>query len=143
MCCTIWSGLQCCYSLVLLSLLLFLLAAACSVWQTLHKNVVLEGANTPVSSSSHLMHHCRCTRCDLDVLFFDELSWAPDCDYLFFRNNYPTAEKLAPKQVPLRGSTAYCCQCSWRTVSGADPLKVDAYAGDLHWVCRGHGWMQP
>lgn len=77
----------------------------------------------------------RCTKCDFRVSYFSNKEWATDVDYLFFRNNFPTESKLAPKLLSKPGSCAYCCQCSWfSTVSEA---KVD-YGGELRWICAGH-----
>jgi len=83
----------------------------------------------------------RCTKCDFRVISFDNVCWEPDVDYLFFRNNYPTETKLAPKLRHSATSCAYCCQCSWHTATGGEPdvHRVDAYAGELRWVCSGHG----
>ena len=51
------------------------------------------------------------------------------------RNNFPTESKLAPKLLGLPDSCAYCCQCSWRSVTR--DVVVD-FGGDLRWVCAGH-----
>ena len=81
----------------------------------------------------------RCTSCDFDVISFDGVAWDESgAEYMFFRNNYPSESKMQPLMVPTRGSRAYCCQCSWRSLSGGDREKVDAVAGKLRWVCGGH-----
>ncbi|KAF5831256.1 retinal maintenance-domain-containing protein [Dunaliella salina] len=80
----------------------------------------------------------RCTKCDLGVITFRDRAWKSDCDYLFFRNNYPTEAKLAAGQREEPGTCAYSCQCSWKSVRGDDAVRVDSYAGDLSWVCKGH-----
>ena len=51
------------------------------------------------------------------------------------RNNFPTEAKLQPKLLSAPDSSAYCCQCSWR--STAVDVVVD-FGGDLRWVCGGH-----
>lgn len=77
----------------------------------------------------------RCTKCDFKVLAFNDQEWDSSADYLFFRNNYPTTDKLEPLLTCLSGSVAYCCQCSW--IATAQDMKVD-YSSDLRWVCAGH-----
>lgn len=80
----------------------------------------------------------RCTKCDFRVLSLPHRAWHSDCDYLFFRNNYPTEAKLGPKLDASQGACAYACQCSWRTVSGSEGVRVDSYSSDLRWICGGH-----
>ncbi|MEW5299128.1 MAG: hypothetical protein WDW38_005022 [Sanguina aurantia] len=77
----------------------------------------------------------RCTKCDFKVISFDDQQWEGAADYLFFRNNYPTTEKLETMLTRLSSSVAYCCQCSW--IATAQDVKVD-YASELRWVCAGH-----
>ena len=56
----------------------------------------------------------RCSRCDLKVLKFAEYKWAPEADYMFFRNYMPNvSEELRPNLRPAEGLVAYACQCSW------------------------------
>ena len=43
--------------------------------------------------------------------------WDIDVDYLFFRNNFATPEKLKQKLVESYGTYAYSCQCSWQNIS--------------------------
>ena len=40
--------------------------------------------------------------------------WDIDVNYLFFRNNFATPEKLKEKLVESYGTYAYSCQCSWQ-----------------------------
>lgn len=77
----------------------------------------------------------RCTKCDFKVMWFHNQSWDDSVDYLFFRNNFPTESKLAPKLLREPGACAYCCQCSWQ--SATREQLVD-FGGDLRWVCGGH-----
>lgn len=77
----------------------------------------------------------RCTDCCFGVSSFADAAWAADVDYLFFRNAFPDATRLAPKLEPRRGATAYACQCTWRSL--AAPLASSA-DGALHWYCAGH-----
>jgi hypothetical protein len=79
---------------------------------------------------------CRCTKCDFKVCWFPDKEWDSSVDYLFFRNNFPTVPKLSPMLHSRPGSTAYCCQCSWSSVTKE---KLVDYGGDLRWVCAGHG----
>lgn len=57
---------------------------------------------------------------------------------LVHRNNYPTESKLAARQHKEQGTCAYSCQCSWRNVKASETARVDAFVGDLNWVCKGH-----
>lgn len=56
-----------------------------------------------------------CTGCDFQVMRCDGYVWAGDVDYMFFRNNYPTFEKLRRRLVRQQSCSAYCCQCSWKS----------------------------
>eukprot|EP00198_Chlamydomonas_reinhardtii_P007789 XP_001697126.1 predicted protein [Chlamydomonas reinhardtii] len=77
----------------------------------------------------------RCTKCDFRVEQFNNREWHADVDYLFFRNNFPNEEKLAPKMRSRQGSVAYCCQCSW--LNSTEQAKLD-FSSELRWVCAGH-----
>ncbi|KXZ42078.1 hypothetical protein GPECTOR_209g406 [Gonium pectorale] len=77
----------------------------------------------------------RCTKCDFRVEQFDNFDWDDDVDYLFFRNNFPTEEKLADKLRKRPGAVAYCCQCSW--LSAMEQTKLD-FSSEVRWVCAGH-----
>mmetsp|Transcript_27010 Transcript_27010/g.37296 ORF Transcript_27010/g.37296 Transcript_27010/m.37296 type:complete len:209 (+) Transcript_27010:115-741(+) len=76
-----------------------------------------------------------CTKCDLTVISFENCRWAPDAEYMFFRNCYPNEDKLKAKLCPARGTRAYTCQCSW---IGKDEPEVLGFNSSLRWVCRGH-----
>ena len=60
--------------------------------------------------------------------------WDIDVNYLFFRNNFATPEKLKQKLIESYGTYAYSCQCSWQNISDdyVPALKVS------NWVCGGH-----
>ncbi|GAX78453.1 hypothetical protein CEUSTIGMA_g5893.t1 [Chlamydomonas eustigma] len=77
----------------------------------------------------------RCTKCDFKVIWFQGKVWDSGVDYLFFRNNFPTESKLAPMLLGMPDACAYCCQCTWQSIS-AD-VVVD-YGSELRWVCAGH-----
>jgi len=77
----------------------------------------------------------RCTACDCAVLAFrggagaaaGGVAWTRDVDYLFLRNEYPAAARLAARLAPAPGGAAYACQCAWVSVlpaDGAAPLCV-------------------
>ena len=75
-----------------------------------------------------------CTKCDCKVSIFKNYMWDTDVDYLFFRNNFATPEKLKQKLVESYGTYAYSCQCSWQNISDeyVPAMKVS------NWVCGGH-----
>ena len=75
-----------------------------------------------------------CTKCDCKVSIFKNYMWDIDVDYLFFRNNFATPEKLKQKLVESYGTYAYSCQCSWQNISDeyVPAMKVS------NWVCGGH-----
>ncbi|KAM6171181.1 cilia- and flagella-associated protein 418 isoform 3-T3 [Erethizon dorsatum] len=51
------------------------------------------------------------------------------------RNNMPEFHKLKTKLVKKKGTRAYACQCSWRSVEELTDLQTDH---QLHWVCGKH-----
>ncbi|OXB79886.1 UNVERIFIED_CONTAM: hypothetical protein H355_000916 [Colinus virginianus] len=77
----------------------------------------------------------RCTACDFRVLLFNDYIWDQSCDYLFFRNNMPELSKLRAKMIKKKGSRAYACQCSWRSIDELTELQADQR---LRWVCGKH-----
>eukprot|EP01137_Pigoraptor_chileana_P009564 Opistho-2@58043 len=77
----------------------------------------------------------RCTACDFRIVSFQDYTWSSSCDYLFFRNNVPDFNKLKVNLLRRAGTTAYACQCKWRSV---DKLKNVADDVDLKWVCGRH-----
>ncbi|XP_033856591.2 cilia- and flagella-associated protein 418 isoform X2 [Acipenser ruthenus] len=92
------------------------------------------------SSSCHVAsrktcNQLRCTACDFRVATFDDYEWDQSSDYLFFRNNMPDSNKLKAKLVRRRGTRAYACQCSWRSIQNLVDLKTDK---ELKWVCGKH-----
>ncbi|XP_065751780.1 cilia- and flagella-associated protein 418 isoform X2 [Phocoena phocoena] len=51
------------------------------------------------------------------------------------RNNMPEFHKLKTKLVKKKGTRAYACQCSWRTIEELTDLQTDHH---LRWVCGKH-----
>ncbi|XP_069322301.1 cilia- and flagella-associated protein 418 isoform X2 [Eulemur rufifrons] len=51
------------------------------------------------------------------------------------RNNMPEFHKLKAKLVKKKGTRAYACQCSWRTIEELTDLQTDH---QLRWVCGKH-----
>ncbi|XP_075861260.1 cilia- and flagella-associated protein 418 isoform X5 [Microcebus murinus] len=49
-----------------------------------------------------------------------------------WRNNMPEFHKLKAKLVKKKGTRAYACQCSWRTIEELTDLQTDH---QLRWVC--------
>lgn len=58
---------------------------------------ILRGRNGSAIGAVLCCDAVRCTKCDFRVITFDNQAWDAGVDYLFFRNNYPTHEKLAPR----------------------------------------------
>jgi len=85
------------------------------------------------SKGSFLVPDFQCTACDFQILCIEDVVWANDVEYMFFRNNYPTVDKLRGKLHPQLGCRAYCCQCSWKS--------ADAMA-ELSDVAEGLRWRQ-
>jgi len=75
----------------------------------------------------------RCTSCDFRVLQFEDVAWSKDTDYLFLRNNMPDYNRLKNNLIRCRGTRAYACQCSWKSI----PQNV-LKPSDLKWVCGKH-----
>lgn len=69
----------------------------------------------------------RCSKCDFKVLRFDDLSWASDVDYMFFRNYMPNVGKLQHKLKVADSRCAFACQCTWVTADLGSPHGVS------HW----------
>jgi len=82
-------------------------------------------------NSHQLVPGFQCMACDFQVLRIDNGIWGGDVEYMFFRNNYPNAQKLRPKLVPRADCVAYCCQCSWKSAESAAPLAD--VADGLRW----------
>ncbi|XP_053251603.1 cilia- and flagella-associated protein 418 isoform X2 [Podarcis raffonei] len=110
------------------------------------KNLVKHKSKSPSSASenrttsvqAHGKRTCdqlRCTACDFRVLQHDDFQWDQSCDYLFFRNNMPEFRKLRTKMLTKKGSRAYACQCTWRSIDELTDLTVDR---QLRWVCSKH-----
>ena len=75
-----------------------------------------------------------CTKCCCKVNMFKNQMWDIDVNYLFFRNNFASPEKLKKKLIESYGTYAYSCQCSWQNISdeSVPAIKVS------NWVCGGH-----
>ncbi|XP_036731371.1 cilia- and flagella-associated protein 418 [Manis pentadactyla] len=101
--------------------------------------VYLGGSAAPcgigTNTSQRACDHLRCVACDFWVVSYDDSVWDKSCDYLFFRNNMPEFHKLKTKLVKKKGTRAYACQCSWRTVEELTNLQTDH---QLRWVCGKH-----
>ncbi|XP_058420647.1 cilia- and flagella-associated protein 418-like [Diceros bicornis minor] len=101
--------------------------------------VYLGGSAAPcgigTSTSQRTCDHLRCIVCDFWIVSYDDYMWDKSCDYLFFRNNMPEFHKLKTKLVKKKGTRAYACQCSWRTVEELTDLQTEH---QLRWVCGKH-----
>lgn len=82
----------------------------------------------------------RCLKCDFLVCTFDGMRWNADVDYIFFRNNTPNEAKLSSKLTASASERAYCCQCSWISVSEITKVGAAKQGGqkELRWVCASH-----
>lgn len=88
----------------------------------------------PPSSKKKTCRNLHCQSCDFHVISIKDKKWNNKCDYMHFRNFHPNVEKLSVNLVPARGTNAYCCQCSWRSVSSEESLSS---IPDLRWNCAG------
>ena len=97
-----------------------------------------------------------CTSCDQPVIALRHQSWVDSvADYMFFRNHYPDARKLAAGLQRAPRMTAYACQCSWQSVgpdgTGGESLNLSSLDvsdrrkkegcsawNTLRWTCAGH-----
>merc|ERR1712060_551937 len=87
-------------------------------------------SDTPAAPYS-MVPSFHCTGCDFQVMQCEDFVWTQGMDYMFFRNNYPTFEKLRRSLLRQQGCLAYCCQCSWRSAHrGASLIDV---ADGLRW----------
>lgn len=75
----------------------------------------------------------QCMQCDFKVIRFTDFEWAPQADYLFFRNYYGKPKKLPRMLKDSHGSSAYCCQCAFKSVSSRMALKD--VAEETRWKC--------
>lgn len=100
--------------------------------------VYIGGSAIVTGVSSAMMERAcdqlRCTSCDFKVVFYDNVQWDSSCDYIFFRNNVPDYQRLCCKLKNKKGSRAYACQCTWRSVTNI----VDLASEDIKWVCGKH-----
>ncbi|XP_070605326.1 cilia- and flagella-associated protein 418 [Erythrolamprus reginae] len=101
--------------------------------------VYLGGSTAPhgigTNISQRTCDQLRCTACDFRVLHYNDYQWDKSCDYLFFRNNMPEFSKLKTKMLMKKGSRAYACQCTWRSIDELTDLTMDR---QLRWVCSKH-----
>ncbi|XP_074843014.1 cilia- and flagella-associated protein 418 isoform X2 [Carettochelys insculpta] len=101
--------------------------------------VYLGGSSTPYGIGTNISQRAcdqlRCTACDFHVSLYNDYQWDKSCDYLFFRNNMPEFSKLRMKMIRKKGSRAYACQCSWRSIDELTDLQTDR---ELRWVCGKH-----
>lgn len=101
--------------------------------------VYLGGSTVPRGIGTHTSQRAcdclRCIACDFRVVSYNDYMWDKSCDYLFFRNNMPEFHKLKTKLVKKKGTRAYACQCSWRTVEELTDLQTEHR---LRWVCGKH-----
>eukprot|EP00736_Rhodelphis_marinus_P002698 Rmarinus@m.11086 len=99
----------------------------------------LGGAGDPagraVGTSVCVCDQLRCTKCDFRIQMFDGMRWQETAEYLFFRNNMPSREKLTAQLTYCDGFRAFCCQCTWRSADAAAPISP---ADGVRWVCAGH-----
>ncbi|KAL7984169.1 hypothetical protein Chor_002739 [Crotalus horridus] len=101
--------------------------------------VYLGGSTAPYGIGTNISQRTcdqlRCTACDFRVLHYNDYQWDKSCDYLFFRNNMPEFSKLKTKMLLKKGSRAYACQCTWRSIDELTDLTMDR---QLRWVCSKH-----
>ncbi|XP_063780210.1 cilia- and flagella-associated protein 418 isoform X2 [Pseudophryne corroboree] len=101
--------------------------------------VYLGGSGIPfgigTNISERACNQLRCTSCDFTIVTFDDYKWDASCDYLFFRNSVPEHSKLQCKMIRKKGTRAYACQCSWRSVHQLTDLSSEQ---QLRWVCGKH-----
>lgn len=89
------------------------------------------------SSVAHHQHvpNFQCTQCDFQVIRFQGHAWSPEADYLFFRNFYGKPHKLKRQLCKEEESSAYCCQCAWKSAPSEATLR-DVSEG-TRWKCIG------
>lgn len=106
-------------------------------------SLTVGGSNIPrgLKSSSFskvVCNNLRCIQCNFKVLAFADKVWSHRVDYMFFRNNFPT-EKLGLELVDSQShDVAYCCQCSWITISDEKEITSNNNNETIKWICSGH-----
>jgi hypothetical protein len=95
-----------------------------------------------------------CSECSFDVARFEGYRWRRSVDYLWFRNHFKgrgvcetsvksNAETLEGALERDAACSAYCCQCSWQSVSAPKVLQSwgtvaapegGAAGGTLKWM---------
>ena len=99
--------------------------------------VVLGGTDCKLGEPSSMFRkiandNLLCLKCMCRVVRFENVRWNEEvADYMFFRNYWPEPERLYPGFVEEPGSAAYCCQCSWVTVSKL--CTLESCSGGLEW----------
>eukprot|EP00746_Dinoflagellata_sp_MGD_P008603 gnl/MRDRNA2_/MRDRNA2_117239_c0_seq1.p1 gnl/MRDRNA2_/MRDRNA2_117239_c0~~gnl/MRDRNA2_/MRDRNA2_117239_c0_seq1.p1 ORF type:complete len:566 (+),score=129.47 gnl/MRDRNA2_/MRDRNA2_117239_c0_seq1:97-1698(+) len=93
---------------------------------------VLEGKPVSLCVHEHV-NGFQCMQCDFTVLRFENFEWAPEANYLFFRNYYGKPKKLPRMLKGSDGMSAYCCQCAFKSVSSREDLKT--VADGTRWKC--------
>lgn len=101
--------------------------------------VYIGGGNIPFGVGTNISekacNQLRCTACDFIIVVFEDNKWDQSCDYLFFRNSMPELSKLKCKMIKKKGTRAYACQCTWRSVQELMDIRTDQ---QLRWVCGKH-----
>jgi hypothetical protein len=93
--------------------------------------VVLVPPNSRRSSCKRMV----CVGCDHEVMFISNKRWIESkCEYLFFRLNIPDVKKLSVNCESAPGTNAYCCQCTWRSVSEPEELS-NLNKKHPRWMC--------
>ncbi|KAF7241131.1 hypothetical protein EG68_10701 [Paragonimus skrjabini miyazakii] len=100
----------------------------------------LGGVQIPLgwSTLNNIKRACdqlKCTSCDNVIIVFENSGWRSGVDYFFLRTNYPNRINLGIKLKNLKGSRAYCCQCTSIGVTELVPLDQ---LPQLHWICGKH-----
>ncbi|XP_075438802.1 cilia- and flagella-associated protein 418 isoform X2 [Ascaphus truei] len=75
--------------------------------------------------SKRACNQLRCTACDFTIVIFNDYQWDASCDYYFLRNSMPELSKLQTKILRKKGTRAYACQCSWRSIQELTDLGTD------------------
>jgi hypothetical protein len=108
--------------------------------------VFLGGAALPVGrcassfsqASRRVCDRLRCSRCNAAVVRFPGQAWAPDADYMWLREHYPSVEKLSGKMRAAPAAAAYACQCTSTTVGSGWKQVTPTVKKELRWFCSGH-----
>ncbi|PRP77968.1 hypothetical protein PROFUN_14072 [Planoprotostelium fungivorum] len=91
---------------------------------------------TETSQEKRICNSLRCIGCDFKVSNFPGYEWREGTDYLFFRNNFPDFDKLKVQLITNRASSAFACQCTWKSQKNLTSVK--SFGPEVKWVCGGH-----